>query len=710
MQTRFRLRFLWLTAVACGQFSQMQAQCGSYPVSLEERAQKSASIVLGKETGRHCYEDAAGNIYTLHRIAVAAWLKANLAAYPPTRPPAYLPTEIGVISLGGTLENRAQISQPTLQLSPENEYLLFLEGDNHLLDDKNLRSQQPGFLQSFAYADAQGALTYQRGLYHDLLAEPPRNEAETFARIASLTGQAALSPEGNVFEPREFVEVVQPEFFPVSNFSPNPTNAGTIVTEDFLTINGVLMGGFPGSVNFQNADDGGATDIAPPNASDYVSWSSSQIVVKVPERAGTGTFYVNNPITGGSGSPLNIGYAHTAINSDYSGFSEVTRQRFYLRNMNGSGGYTFLYNTTSGFSSNADATAAFERAVETWRCASLVNWSPGGTTANGNALDGENVVMFDPSLPSGNLAVTTTRYWGDTNGSCNQANTVWCLAEVDMRFRTTPATGYSWEFGPALPSSTEFDFETISLHELGHADGLAHRIATGELMNWSIPPGVAIHAPSSADLTGALVKMDYSTAATCFDPAGCGSGPMIEVSPGACALLPIELLHFRAQRQGSSVALDWATASETNFAFFEIERSRDGVLFEKIGTQAGQASPYFFLDEAPLLTPLEGGRGVNYYRLKAVDLDGSFSYSPIAAVLLEENKPAWQVFPNPVKKQAWLEAGEPVSLLLFDVFGNEIRQIEAGAGRQFFEAGNLPPGVYFLVEKRTGEKIRLVIF
>jgi len=94
--------------------------------------------------------------------------------------------------------------------------------------------------------------------------------------------------------------------------------------------------------------------------------------------------------------------------------------------------------------------------------------------------------------------------------------------------------------------------------------------------------------------------------------------------------LPIELLYFTAEKLDESILLKWATASEINNDYFTIERSSDlknGIEIAKI-SGAGDSRTicnYYFEDNQPL-------RGINYYRLKQTDFDGSYDYSKWVAV------------------------------------------------------------------------------
>ncbi len=105
--------------------------------------------------------------------------------------------------------------------------------------------------------------------------------------------------------------------------------------------------------------------------------------------------------------------------------------------------------------------------------------------------------------------------------------------------------------------------------------------------------------------------------------AGTGAG---------CAVLPIELQSFSARTEQNTAVLSFATATEINNNYFSIERSQDGARFEAIGKVTGAGTStvkqeYTYTDERPL-------KGTNFYRLKQVDFDGKFSYSPVVSVTI----------------------------------------------------------------------------
>ena len=163
---------------------------------------------------------------------------------------------------------------------------------------------------------------------------------------------------------------------------------------------------------------------------------------------------------------------------------------------------------------------------------------------------------------------------------------------------------------------------------------------------------------------------------------------------GASTPLPVELLSFTATTRATAVALAWRTASEKNSDRFEVERSRDGRTFERIGQVAGAGSSsaprnYELLDES-----LPAGAATLYYRLKQVDADATFSYSPVRTITLMGATAGMTLFPNPIHggRAATLmgaAAGTPVRV--YDAVGREVLSATVDATGQ--AALRLPPGL-----------------
>ncbi len=176
---------------------------------------------------------------------------------------------------------------------------------------------------------------------------------------------------------------------------------------------------------------------------------------------------------------------------------------------------------------------------------------------------------------------------------------------------------------------------------------------------------------------------------------------------GSNETLPVELVSFTAVLAGVDAQLSWATASETNNAGFEIERA-DGVggAFETIGFVEGsgttlEARQYHFADTA---LPFEAARV--RYRLRQLDYDGAFEYSPVVALEagVPERVQLHGNFPNPFNPETVIRYELPVSGLVqihvYDALGRQIMtlvdgSLQAGRHEVRFNAHDLPSGIYF---------------
>lgn len=160
--------------------------------------------------------------------------------------------------------------------------------------------------------------------------------------------------------------------------------------------------------------------------------------------------------------------------------------------------------------------------------------------------------------------------------------------------------------------------------------------------------------------------------------------------------LGVCLFSFEGKRMPEGNMLKWITYHEQNNAFFEVERSSDAENFAAIGTVhtkalLGNSSyklQYEFLDDQPI-------ESKNYYRLRQVDQDGSFSFSTVIQ-LFNEAEDEIRLYPNPARDQIMVMSNEK----------NIEFRIESIQG-QFIQKGKLPenstislkgypPGVYLI--------------
>ena len=184
-----------------------------------------------------------------------------------------------------------------------------------------------------------------------------------------------------------------------------------------------------------------------------------------------------------------------------------------------------------------------------------------------------------------------------------------------------------------------------------------------------------------------------ATGVSSFSPFAIGTG-------GA---LPIELLSFTAVVNSTyTVDLEWATIMEINNDFFTVERSTNGIDFEKLVVVGGAGNAnyqinYTAKDDNPY-------PGISYYRLKQTDFDGRYTYSKLVAINLNKEKSGFILYPNPTDGRFNLvfsgtEKEEEVTVKLFDMAGNGILSMPVivnNGSVATISPGELPSGVYIV--------------
>ncbi|MBO6515754.1 MAG: T9SS type A sorting domain-containing protein [Bacteroidia bacterium] len=235
-----------------------------------------------------------------------------------------------------------------------------------------------------------------------------------------------------------------------------------------------------------------------------------------------------------------------------------------------------------------------------------------------------------------------------------------------------------------------------------------------DICNGSNTPPIEIKdAPSSVGTTISSAYV-YSTTTT----NGAENAKIDADSTGICGInesgsavtLPVDLIYFNASKQGSTIQLQWTTASEENNSHFVIERSLTAGSFEEIGREAGNGNSqttikYSYYDE------VNNHRGPIYYRLKQVDFNGEFEYSPVVFIQQEGITNA-QAYPNPANDVVNItKTGYQFTATLMDHSGVPIEIKKDNEDMCQFKTGPIPNGHYVVqVTSRTGkENIKVVV-
>jgi PKD repeat protein len=163
--------------------------------------------------------------------------------------------------------------------------------------------------------------------------------------------------------------------------------------------------------------------------------------------------------------------------------------------------------------------------------------------------------------------------------------------------------------------------------------------------------------------------------------------------------LPVTLLNFDGYHANGKNVLTWKTANEQNNSHFEIETSKDGRNFYQIGRVEGKNIPssvsdYTFTDQLP-------ATGINYYRLKQMDMDGRSTYSKIISVTVNDMQRTFTVYPNPAKNKITIDFAEPslhTSIELFAADGKLVKKLSPGNIQRSLsvDISQFNSGVYFI--------------
>ncbi len=194
-------------------------------------------------------------------------------------------------------------------------------------------------------------------------------------------------------------------------------------------------------------------------------------------------------------------------------------------------------------------------------------------------------------------------------------------------------------------------------------------------------------------------------------------GPVDSDTDFGGSLLPVELVSFEASLYENQqiVLLEWTTATEINNEGFLVQRSDDGVDFYDLGFVEGNGNSsalihYNFFDNQIFRS--------SYYRLKQMDFDGKFEYSPTVFLsLVTDGEEAIAINPNPVVERVMVSGmvNEIYDFTLSDLAGNlivkpirtDLSEVETILNQ---EVSFLPAGVYLLHFHNPGysRTIRLI--
>jgi hypothetical protein len=328
-----------------------------------------------------------------------------------------------------------------------------------------------------------------------------------------------------------------------------------------------------------------------------------------------------------------------------------------------------------------------------------IEWAPDGTlsTANSNAkastmitIDKDPTYDISPTSGLGEITWTMERYWNvDIAGNT--------LDEpVNVKF-FYDAAEHSAIITAANIAATPLNiYEGIEWFKtVGVAfDPNAHNTTGGSVGGLAIP--LVNVNPGGLTENGVLYAQFNGILSFSGGTATSGIGP--NDTP-----LPVELLSFIGQAEEKSNVLYWATTSEINSDYFDVEYSKDGFNFEGIGNVAAQGESAIQVDYRLIH---EEPSDIAYYRLKMVDLDGTYEYSNVVLIKRDTKKSLTisNIRPVPTIDQATVVFtaynNGPIEFSIMDITGKVLdrKRIEAivGENQYTYDFSKYPSAVYIV--------------
>ncbi|MFK7933900.1 MAG: LamG-like jellyroll fold domain-containing protein [Saprospiraceae bacterium] len=212
----------------------------------------------------------------------------------------------------------------------------------------------------------------------------------------------------------------------------------------------------------------------------------------------------------------------------------------------------------------------------------------------------------------------------------------------------------------------------------------------------------------NALLLGSISNWTYGAKVSHYDGNGNGIGDICEQSTeGALALEWIDFNVYLNPQNASVV--QWTVQAIENVSHFVVEYSTDAQQWQAIGEVMGkgekhEVQTYQFVDTQP-------SKGINYYRIKEVEMDGKENLSNIKKLWLETAAVAMRVFPNPTTNELNITASDltesATTLRLFDLVGKVVFQQHLNPNNTHLQTtinlSSLPTGIYTLQLQNDGQ-------
>jgi hypothetical protein len=276
---------------------------------------------------------------------------------------------------------------------------------------------------------------------------------------------------------------------------------------------------------------------------------------------------------------------------------------------------------------------------------------------------------------------------------------------------TSHAVNATWTITPASPGAV-----SISTQWTNGSSGATLSIDPPQELTGFDESNVYLCYRTSANSIWTYTSGPHSSTLSGTDPLAVSSYSNVTLNAGSTyyvsavdnnntiSPLPVKLISFDAKLLMEDVLLQWATSSEINNDYFEIQRSTNGINWQPVGRVAGNGTSqelhnYSFNDA------LNGQvlSGIIYYRLRQVDFNGTESISPIRNIRLSSKSSASpseiNIYPNPADAEVNIDFGNAdanSTLIISYTSGTQVYMESIGSGQLHTTVNTslLQPGMY----------------
>lgn len=333
----------------------------------------------------------------------------------------------------------------------------------------------------------------------------------------------------------------------------------------------------------------------------------------------------------------------------------------------------------------------------------LVSWDFSGsanTPTSGLPINATRTITNNATgsntYPTGSSGSCPAPYVLSTNWNSGNGTKYWQFSFASTGYQSITVSFDARSSGTG-PRDFKLQMSTTAPGTSGYTDvpGATYAVANtacDPYGSFSLP----VEADDKSDVYIRLI-MTSNTSQNGGTVATGGTNGLDNINVVAAAAAPIELLNFDIEAANEGNLLLFSTASERNNAYFVIERAADGNRYRELARIKGAGQSYVrkdyrYLDAHPQ-------KGLNYYRLKQVDFDGTFVYSQvISAKNGTEN--GLQLAPVPALDDLRVSFAEPLpegtAYEVSDLFGRMIKNgiFASESNLYYLNLADLPQGTY----------------